>query len=65
LGLCVFKLGRFVLQDPVTAGDARDKYDQFKGLGMDMNDPFDTFRKNRSQGYVSRLKGRDGEFWVH
>ena len=39
------------------AGDARDKYDQFKGLGMDMNDPYENYRKTRSYGYGPRARG--------
>uniref|UniRef100_F6R9D9 Calcium homeostasis endoplasmic reticulum protein n=1 Tax=Ciona intestinalis TaxID=7719 RepID=F6R9D9_CIOIN len=47
------------IQDPVKAGDTRDKYDQFKGLGNDMNDPYENYRKNRSYGYISKIRARD------
>jgi len=30
--------------------------DMFKGIGIPVNDPFENFRKNRSQGYVSRMR---------
>ncbi|XP_076813025.1 calcium homeostasis endoplasmic reticulum protein-like isoform X2 [Clavelina lepadiformis] len=55
-GLGSLEQGR---QDPVEAGDVRDKYDQFKGLGMDMNDPYDNYRKTRSYGYGPRMRGKD------
>jgi len=42
-------------QDPINAGDVRDTYDRFKGLGMEINDPYENYRKNRSQGYNSRI----------
>ena len=44
-----------LFQDPINAGDVRDTYDRFKGLGMEMNDPYENYRKNRSQGYVNRI----------
>ena len=39
----------------------RERMDMFKGIGIPVNDPFENFRKNRSQGYVSRMreKARD------
>ena len=45
--------------DPIEAGDVRDRQDQFKGVGVTMNDPFEQFRKNKSQGFISRMKARD------
>jgi len=42
--------------DPVAAADVRDRQDQFKGIGIALNDPFEQFRKNRSQGYSVRMK---------
>jgi calcium homeostasis endoplasmic reticulum protein len=42
--------------DPVAHADVRDRSDMFKGIGIPINDPFENFRKNRSQGYVSRMR---------
>jgi len=44
------------INEPIQAADVRDNYDKFKGLGNDMKDPFDSFRKCRSQNYVNRIK---------
>lgn len=46
------------IQDPVQAGEVRDNYDKFRGLGNDLKDPFENFRKSRSQGYNNRLRKR-------
>jgi len=43
--------------DPINQGDVRDKQDKFKGVGMEMHDPFEAFRKNKSYTYSKR----DGE----
>lgn len=45
--------------NPIEAGDVRDRQDQFKGVGVTINDPFEQFRKNKSQGFISRMKARD------
>jgi len=42
--------------DPVAHAEVRDRQDLFKGIGISLNDPFEQFRKNRSQGYSSRMK---------
>jgi calcium homeostasis ER protein len=44
--------------NPIEGGQARDKSDMFKGVGA-RNDPFEAFRKNKSQGYIQRLRTRD------
>lgn len=28
----------------------------YKGLGISMNDPFESFRKSKSQGFIQRMK---------
>lgn len=48
-------------ENPITAGEVRDKYDQFKGLGMPTDDPYESFRKSKSQGFITRIKARDRE----
>ena len=45
--------------NPIEAGDVRDRQDQYKGVGVSMNDPFEQFRKNKSQTFISRMKARD------
>lgn len=45
--------------EPIEAGDVRDKQDMYKGIGNTMNDPFEQFRKNKSQGFISRMQARD------
>jgi len=45
--------------NPISGGEIRDKQDQFKGVGMEMNDPFESFRKNKSYTYNRRPSGRD------
>ena len=45
--------------NPIEASDVRDKQDMYKGIGNSMNDPFEQFRKNKSQGFISRMQARD------
>lgn len=42
--------------DPINHADVRDKMDQFKGLGLPMNDPFEQFRKSKSHGFTTRMR---------
>lgn len=37
--------------NPIEGGEARDKVDLYKGIGM-KSDPFEAFRKNKAQGYI-------------
>lgn len=45
--------------NPIEAGEVRDRQDKFKGIGLDNSDPFEQFRKNKSQGFISRMQARD------
>lgn len=47
--------------DPIDAGEVRDRNDKFKGVGTNNKDPFEQFRKNKSQGFISRMQARDSE----
>ncbi|KAH9496814.1 hypothetical protein Btru_010352 [Bulinus truncatus] len=47
--------------DPVEAAEVRDRLDMHKGIGIDLRDPFEQFRKNKSQGFIQRMKTRDEE----
>ncbi len=42
--------------DPVQHAEVRDRSDMFKGIGISMNDPFEQFRKSKSQGFTQRMK---------
>jgi len=45
---------------PIDAGEARGNIDKFAGIGLaGKSDPFEQFRKQRSQGFMDRMKGRD------
>lgn len=45
--------------DPIEAADVRDRQDMFKGVGISLNDPFEQFRKSKSQGFITRMQARD------
>lgn len=46
------------IYNPIEGGEVRDKADMFRGVGA-RSDPFEAFRKNKSQGYIQRLRTRD------
>lgn len=46
---------------PISGGDVRDKQDQFKGVGCNMNDPYENFRKNKGAAFITRMKARAEE----
>jgi len=48
------------VQEPVHASSVRDNFDKFKGLGNDLKDPYESYRKSRSQGYISRIRSNKG-----
>jgi len=45
--------------NPIEASDVRDRQDMYKGIGINLKDPFEQFRKNKSQGFIQRMKARD------
>ncbi|XP_074640155.1 calcium homeostasis endoplasmic reticulum protein-like [Tubulanus polymorphus] len=45
--------------DPIEAGEVRDRADMYKGIGVNMSDPFEQFRKNKSQGFIQRMKVKE------
>ncbi|KAG1668399.1 Calcium homeostasis endoplasmic reticulum protein [Nymphon striatum] len=57
-GLGAAEQGR---QTPIDAGDVRDKQDQYKGIGISLNDPFENFRKSKGQAFITRMKARAEE----
>ena len=47
------------IEDPIKASEVRDRQDAFKGIGINLKDPFEQFRKSKSQGFIQRMKARD------
>ncbi|XP_065359706.1 calcium homeostasis endoplasmic reticulum protein [Calliphora vicina] len=47
------------IDQPISAGDVRDRKDMYKGVGVNMNDPFENFRKNKGAAFVHRMRARD------
>ncbi len=46
--------------NPIEGGEVRDRGDMYRGVGA-QSDPFEQFRKNRSQTYIQRIRDRDEE----
>lgn len=46
---------------PISGGDVRDRQDQFKGVGMNLNDPYENFRKHKGAAFITRMKARAEE----
>ncbi|XP_071799531.1 calcium homeostasis endoplasmic reticulum protein-like isoform X2 [Asterias amurensis] len=44
--------------DPVSGGEVREKMDMYRGVGVEINDPFESFRKNKSSSFMTRMKIR-------
>jgi len=42
--------------DPVQHAEVRERTDLYKGVGISLNDPFENFRKNKSHGFVTRMR---------
>lgn len=47
------------IQDPIKGGDVRDKWDQYKGVGVSLDDPYENYRRNKSYNFVARMKARE------
>ncbi|XP_018095302.1 calcium homeostasis endoplasmic reticulum protein S homeolog isoform X1 [Xenopus laevis] len=47
------------IQDPIKGGDIRDKWDQYKGVGVSLGDPYENYRRNKSYSFIARMKARD------
>ena len=45
--------------DPIDAGEVRDKMDMRKGVGIDLRDPYEQFRKSKAQGFIQRMRVRE------
>lgn len=46
------------IQAPISGGQIRDKQDQYKGVGVNLNDPYENFRKNKGAAFITRIKER-------
>uniref|UniRef100_T1IH20 Calcium homeostasis endoplasmic reticulum protein n=1 Tax=Strigamia maritima TaxID=126957 RepID=T1IH20_STRMM len=53
------------IHEPIDAGDVRDRQDQYKGIGINLNDPFETFRKSKGQAFINRMRARAEEKQAH
>lgn len=40
------------ISDPISGGEVRDKFDKYKGVGSEMNDPFEAYRKSKSYSFI-------------
>lgn len=49
------------IADPISGGEVRDRQDQYKGVGINLNDPYESFRKSKGQAFISRMKERAEE----
>uniref|UniRef100_A0A8C5FYN3 Calcium homeostasis endoplasmic reticulum protein n=1 Tax=Gouania willdenowi TaxID=441366 RepID=A0A8C5FYN3_GOUWI len=47
------------IEDPIKGGDIRDKWDQYKGVGVSLDDPYENYRRNKSYNFVARMKARE------
>lgn len=39
----------------------RDRTDQYKGVGINLSDPYENFRKSKGQAFITRMKERAEE----
>ncbi|KAI5645247.1 g-patch domain-containing protein [Phthorimaea operculella] len=46
------------IAEPISDGAVRDKQDQYKGIGVNLNDPYENFRKNKGAAFITRMKER-------
>nr|XP_054920425.1 calcium homeostasis endoplasmic reticulum protein-like isoform X1 [Dermacentor andersoni] len=46
------------IQDPIHPGDIRDRQDLYKGVGINLHDPYENFRKSKGQAFINRMKAR-------
>jgi len=49
------------ITDPISGGDVREKQDQYKGVGISMNDPYESFRKQRAGAFYTRMRDKADE----
>jgi calcium homeostasis ER protein len=49
------------IEAPISGGEIRDRVDQYKGVGVNLNDPYENFRKSKGQAFITRMKARAEE----
>lgn len=49
------------IDEPISAGEIRDRQDMYKGIGVSLNDPYENFRKNKGAAFINRMRSRDNE----
>ncbi|XP_014260797.1 calcium homeostasis endoplasmic reticulum protein isoform X2 [Cimex lectularius] len=49
------------IEQPISGGDVRDRSDQYKGVGVNLNDPYENFRKSKGKAFITRMKARAEE----
>ena len=42
------------IKEPIKGGQVRSKQDKYKGVGINLNDPFEEFRRSKSYTYNRR-----------
>ncbi|XP_062130101.1 LOW QUALITY PROTEIN: calcium homeostasis endoplasmic reticulum protein [Drosophila sulfurigaster albostrigata] len=47
------------IDTPISGGEVRDRKDMYKGVGNNLNDPFERFRKNKGAAFAHRMSTRD------
>lgn len=47
------------IDEPISGGEVRERRDMYKGVGINLNDPFENFRKNKGAAFVHRMRTRD------
>uniref|UniRef100_UPI00358F7615 calcium homeostasis endoplasmic reticulum protein n=1 Tax=Myxine glutinosa TaxID=7769 RepID=UPI00358F7615 len=45
-------------EDPIKGGEIRDHWNQYKGIGVPLDDPFENFRRSKSNTFIARLMAR-------
>ncbi|XP_031776986.1 calcium homeostasis endoplasmic reticulum protein isoform X2 [Nasonia vitripennis] len=49
------------IEAPISGGEIRDRTDMYKGVGVNLNDPYENFRKSKGQAFITRMKARAEE----
>jgi calcium homeostasis endoplasmic reticulum protein len=46
------------IEEPISGGEVRDRHDKYKGVGINLVDPYENFRKNKGAAFITRMKAR-------
>ncbi|XP_026483006.1 calcium homeostasis endoplasmic reticulum protein-like [Ctenocephalides felis] len=49
------------IEAPISGGQVRDRQDLYKGVGVNLNDPYENFRKHKGAAFITRMKARAEE----